>query len=153
MEVRRIEAGDAAVAGDFVHRLLTELAPDRAAAFKNVDFADRASRLLAPGGGAWGFLALDDDGGPLGALLLGECSAIYAGGAFGVITELYVLPERRSEGVAPPLLEAARAFAHERGWTHLEVTAPPLPEWRRTVDFYRRNGFIEIGPRLKRTIE
>ena len=68
-------------------------------------------RLLAPGGGAWGFLASDDDGRPLGALLLGECSAIYAGGAFGVVTELYVLPERRSEGVAPPLLAAARAFA------------------------------------------
>jgi hypothetical protein len=52
--------------------------------------------------------------------------------------------------VAPPLIEAAREFGKTRGWTHVEVTAPPLPKWRRTVDFYLREGFTEIGVRLKR---
>ncbi len=84
--------------------------------------------------------------------MLGECAAVYAGGVFGVITELYVVPEHRSEGVAPPLIEAAREFGKTRGWTHVEVTAPPLPKWRRTVDFYLREGFTEIGVRLKRSL-
>jgi hypothetical protein len=30
----------------------------------------------------------------------------------------------------------------------LEVGAPDVPRWQRTVDFYKRNGFKEVGPRL-----
>ena len=30
----------------------------------------------------------------------------------------------------------------------IEVGAPDLPRWQRTVDFYKRYGFTEIGPRL-----
>ncbi len=33
----------------------------------------------------------------------------------------------------------------------LEVGAPSVPKWQRTVDFYLRNGFEEVGPRLYRS--
>jgi GNAT superfamily N-acetyltransferase len=140
MKVRAITESDAEIAGELVRRLLVELAPDRADAFEPDGFTERARRLLAEGNRTWGFMALDE----------GECAAVYAGGVFGVITELYVVPERRSQGVAPPLIDAARAFGERRGWTHVEVTAPPLPKWRRTVDFYLGQGFTEVGVRLKR---
>ena len=31
----------------------------------------------------------------------------------------------------------------------IEVGAPPMPQWQRTLDFYLRAGFVEVGPRLK----
>jgi GNAT superfamily N-acetyltransferase len=47
------------------------------------------------------------------------------------------------------LLKAAVAFGHERGWHHLEVGAPTVPRFQRTVTFYPKNGFTEVGPRLR----
>jgi hypothetical protein len=35
------------------------------------------------------------------------------------------------------------------GWGRLEVGAPDVPKWKGTLAFYRRNGFDEVGPRLK----
>ncbi len=46
------------------------------------------------------------------------------------------------------LVEAAAAIGRERGWTRLEVGAPPAAAWARSVAFYEECGFAEIGPRL-----
>jgi predicted N-acetyltransferase YhbS len=143
---------DAEVVGNLVLRLLRELVPERADTFEPEIFTKRAQRLLLNDDLVCGFLACDDDDEAVGLIMLAECTAIYAGGTFGVITELYVPPEDRSKGIASSLIQAAATFAKERDWTHLEVTAPPLPTWRRTVDFYLREGFTVVGPRLKRTL-
>ena len=42
--------------------------------------------------------------------------AIYNGGDFGVITELYVVPERRSHGIGQLLLQKAHEFAVQQNW-------------------------------------
>nr|WP_277620379.1 GNAT family N-acetyltransferase [Kordiimonas lacus] len=89
---------------------------------------------------------------PVGVMVLNECAAIYAGGRFAEISELYVLPEMRSQGVAPQLLKAAVAEAANRDWKRIEVGAPPQPAWKRTMNFYLRNGFTEVGPRLRKVI-
>ena len=47
------------------------------------------------------------------------------------------------------LLAAAAQHARAAGWRRLEVGAPAQPDWRRTFDFYRANGFTEVGPRLR----
>ncbi|MGR3615577.1 MAG: GNAT family N-acetyltransferase [Paracoccaceae bacterium] len=86
---------------------------------------------------------------PVGVIVLNSCCAIYAGGEFGEISELYVEPALRSSGVAAQLLDAARAEGRSRGWSRLEVGAPDQPAWARTLEFYRRNGFGEVGPRLR----
>lgn len=70
-----------------------------------------------------------------------------------LIVELYIAPTYRSQGVGALLLDRAIAFARTRGWSRLEVGAPDQPRWSRTVDFYRRQGFVEVGPRLKRAVE
>ena len=31
----------------------------------------------------------------------------------------------------------------------VEVGAPDVPRWQRTVNFYLKEGFVEVGPRLK----
>lgn len=81
--------------------------------------------------------------------MLAESVAIYAGGMFGVITELYVMPEWRSAGVARKLIDAGIALGRERRWDRLEVGAPHQPAWERTLNFYLRAGFTIVGPRLQ----
>lgn len=93
-------------------------------------------------------LALDDDGDVVGVLTLAETLSLYAGGYIGVINELYVVPNYRSEGVGKILLDAAKSLAEERDWKRLEVTTPG-DEYAKTLRFYEREGFMSIGPRYK----
>ena len=77
----------------------------------------------------------------VGVLTLNECSAIYACGNFGEISELYVDASHRSSGVGAKLIEAAKEFGILRGWSEIEVGAPHQPKWQRTVNFYMSQGF------------
>jgi len=126
--------------------LLAELYPE--SDFKRSFFSDAARSLLDNGGGVWAFLATSNDARDVGLVTLNECAAIYAGGRFGEISELYVVPEYRSKSVGSMLIEAAISFARKRGWPNIEVGAPNPPRWQRTVDFYLRHGFEDVGPRL-----
>ena len=84
----------------------------------------------------------------VGVMTIAETLSLYAGGYIGVINELYVVPEYRSEGVGKILLDAARDLADERGWRRLEVTTPGA-EYQKTLHFYEKEGFLPIGPRYK----
>jgi len=137
-----------------VERLLAELADetdefaglDRERTLSDLERERQANSFVA-------LLARNDGGGAaIGVLTLTETFAIYAGGRYGVIDELYVEPAHRSAGIGRLLLEEAVAVARERGWRRLDVTAPPGPAWSRTVAFYERNGFVFTGPKLRRTI-
>ncbi len=83
----------------------------------------------------------------LGFVAAYECYALYAGGVFGTISELYVRRSYRAQGVGSALLDETRRFASAKGWTRLEVTTPPLPAFDRTVRFYARHGFTVTGGR------
>ena len=125
--------------------LLTELANGDGPTFSDLQ---KTTEQLLGEGLVFGLIAMNEDD-PVGLLMLNECAAIYAGGRFGEITELYVTPEQRSCGVASALLTEAKEFARERGWVRLEVGAPDQPAWSRTLSFYLREGFEEVGPRLR----
>jgi GNAT superfamily N-acetyltransferase len=83
----------------------------------------------------------------VGFLALSECRALYAEGLIGIIPELYVCPDRRSQGVGRALVTEAKRVACSKGWTRLEVTTPPLPQFDRTLAFYARQGFTVSGGR------
>lgn len=74
---------------------------------------------------------------------------IYAEGRLGIIQELYVLPEYRSKKVGHELIKKVLEFAKSKGWRRIEVGAPDREVWARTMKFYLKEGFVEIGPRLK----
>jgi len=86
---------------------------------------------------------------PIGLITISHSFAIYNGGDFGIITELYVDKQKRSYGIGKLLLEKAYEFAKQHNWTKLEVGAPNKSEWPRTIDFYKENGFEEKGPKLR----
>lgn len=145
MIIRRAGAADAGTVGRFVDALLVELsgAPSRPE-----ERLRTATELLAGDDRVFGFLAVEGEA-PVGVIMLAESAAIYAGGTFGVITELYVVPQQRSSGVASRLVAAALAFGRSRAWGRVEVGAPHQPAWERSFKFYLREGFTEVGPRLR----
>lgn len=140
--IRAVVVGDAERVAELVAALLTELTGTPRAAD-----AALAARVLA-NARVTGFLA-EAGGAAQGVLMLSEGVAVYAGGAFGTITELYVSPEARSSGIASGLIAAAVAEGRARGWGRLEVGAPAQPRWARSLGFYLREGFAEVGPRLR----
>ena len=148
LAIRVADRADAALVAGFVHGLLSELAPDADLSLAEIG---RTTDALIGEEDLTGLLAFRGEH-PVGLLMVNVCMAIYAGGRFGEITELYVDPAERSGGVASALVEAACAMARARGWRRLEVGAPDQPAWRRTLAFYLREGFVEVGPRLKKIV-
>ena len=150
VEIVAAGAADRPAVVRLVARLLAEL-EDSPAEFAGLDEAGALASLEADGGAVHAFLARED-GEPVGVLTLTETFAIYAGGRYGVIDELYVAPEHRWRGIGRRLLDAAVVFARARGWRRIDVTAPPGPKWERTVRFYESQGFVFTGPKLRRPI-
>ena len=147
---RIIMAGPAEskVVGELVYSLLMELFAGQGHHYSLDKMQSTAEELLVPGSGVWSLLAINGDE-VVGMINVNECAAIYAGGKFGEITELYIKPEFRSKQIGEKLITAASGFAEERGWGVLEVGAPDVPRCQRTVNFYLKNGFSEVGPRLE----
>jgi GNAT superfamily N-acetyltransferase len=151
--IRQANVDDADLVGNAVADLIYELFPEAAAKYQRDKLVKTASELLAEGTSVWAFIAVDGDGQAAGVMTLNECAAISVGGNFGEIYELYVSPEHRSKGVGIELIKVAAEFGRSRGWPTLEVGAPDVPRWQRTVDFYLANGFTEIGPRMELSIK
>lgn len=147
-EVRKAAQEDAAVVAGFVCALLQELSGSEDT---DCEAVSATAEALLQRGQITAFVAAQD-GTPVGVITLHECAAIYAGGVFGEISELYVMPAFRSQGVAAQLLAAAQAEGVARGWKRLEVGAPTQPQWHRTLAFYEAQGFLETGPRLRRLV-
>lgn len=146
---KRIAPGDEkAMPPDLVGRLFSEFSNGTST---NEDRTGTVSEILKRTDRCFGFLATSD-GVAIGIAMATEGVAIFAGGAYGQITELYVAPAFRSRGVAALLVQRVVALGRERGWRRIDVGAPPQPEWRRSGQFYVREGFVEVGPRLKRIL-
>lgn len=85
----------------------------------------------------------------LGIVTLSECVSLYAQGVYGIIQELYIVPSARSQGIGNQLIMKAKEYGMKCGWDRIEVGAPSAETWSKTISFYKREGFQEIGPRLK----
>ncbi len=148
IKIRNAQTSDASTVATLVHALLVELTPDNDLPPSIDNVASATLSVLLDGHGVWALLAEDDENRAVGVLTLNECAAIYAGGQFGGISELYVVPEFSAAKVGQQLIEKALEFGHSKAWKRLEVGAPDVPRWNRTVSFYKENGFKEVGPRL-----
>jgi GNAT superfamily N-acetyltransferase len=137
--IRRAYEVDAAPIARLVDALLSELSGSSS---RYDERLASASRLLSLHDRVFGFVAFELQQ-PVGVIILSENASIYAGGMFGVITELYVVPAQRSAGVATKLVDAAATFGRERSWGRIEVGA-----LERSLKFYLSAGFVELGPRL-----
>lgn len=103
----------------------------------------------APSTRHWVFVARDAESAPAAFFTLAEAFAIFARGRYGIINELWVRPNLRSQGVGAVVLDHCRAFGIERGWRRIDVSAPVSAEWDRTFEFYKKRGFVPTGRKLK----
>jgi len=85
----------------------------------------------------------------IGLVTLTECQSIYAGGKYGLLDEMYIKPSYRSKGVGAELIKKIKLIGLKRNWKRIDVTAPTEEKWKRTVEFYKKNGFTFTGPKLK----
>ena len=145
-----VQAGveQAAVVFRLVGRLLRELGEEGDEAGP-LDEAALAEAWRARHDQQFAFLALAEDSSEVGVVTVAESFAVYAGGRYGIINEMYVAPDYRSAGVGARLIEAVEALGRARGWRRLDVTAPESARWSRTRRFYERLGFTLVGPKLK----
>jgi len=103
--------------------------------------------------GHYQVMAAFEDGEIIGFGALCESHSLYAEGVFGIIQEFYVLPEWRSKSIGSKLLEQMVEYARSKKWKRLELCTPPVPEFDRTVAFYKDNGFeITGGYKMKYVI-
>lgn len=136
---------------ELVSDLLVELEPSAADKIESMRL-EQVTRTLLNSSKIWAFLA-KLDGTAIGVITLHECAAIYAGGTFGEISELYVKPEYRSLKIGDLLLSSATQKGRALGWKRLEVGSPPPNESPRTIKFYESKGFKCTGSRLRCLID
>ena len=148
LEIMTADENDADLVAIMVNRLLHEIgawrdAPDEEKIYAVCrDLLEEDSRFTA-------LLAFDAERRPVGVMTLTEAVAVYAAGKFGIIMELYVVPDARSAGVGERLVQEARKIGEEKSWSLLEVNAPDGAQWSRTRSFYEREGFRYVGPFMK----
>jgi GNAT superfamily N-acetyltransferase len=85
----------------------------------------------------------------VGLISITETQAIYAGGKYGVIDEMYVVPEFRKKGAGRKMIEFAKHIAVRKKWLRIDVTAPTESRWKNVISFYEANDFTFTGPKMK----
>jgi len=89
----------------------------------------------------------------IGFLCAIESFSIYANGIFGVINELYVTPDYRSQKIGRKLIHSLLKIAKENQWNRIELDTPEVEKSAKTIKFYHNEGFVEVGLRLKKTLK
>ena len=148
IQITTAQPSDAPAIARLVGDLLQEIMANITTQAFVFSLAETEARTLAwMSDGSYTVLLARDGECVAGFVALAECRALYAEGRFGVIPELYVRPDRRSQGVGGALVDEAKRVARSNGWARLEVTTPPLPQFERTLAFYERQGFSVSGGR------
>ena len=80
---------------------------------------------------------------------LAQTFSYFAHGSYGILNELWVNSEFRSQGVGEAVITYCENFARTQGWQRIDVSAPPMPQWDRSFAFYEKRGFEFTGRKLK----
>lgn len=150
--VREAGEADAAAVAAAVGELLIELGGEGPAA----KALEEATRTLA-GDPDLGVLLLaepEEGGAPVGVLAASWQYAIHVPGRYGTIQDLWVHPDWRSRKVGRGLIEAFFALGRRQGAKRVEVGLPrdDFPNLEQTEAFYLTNGFVNLGPRMRRIL-
>jgi GNAT superfamily N-acetyltransferase len=147
--VRPARPDEAAAVAGAVRALLEELGATPPA--REAMEASARAVIADPGLGA--VLVAEADGALVGVLAASWPAAIHAGGAYGLIQDLWVAAPWRSRGLGADLVDAFLALAAARpGVARVEVGIPRdgFPALAATRRFYERCGFDVVGARMRR---
>jgi GNAT superfamily N-acetyltransferase len=143
--IRLATAADAPAFGRLLHAFNVEFAeptPDAKV------IAERAAPLIESGE----VTVLFGGDGPDGFAELRFRPSLYTGALDAYLEELYVVPERRGQGLGRALLEAAMEHARERGAAHIDLGTSEADVAARAL--YESAGFTnrEGGPEAPRML-
>ena len=85
----------------------------------------------------------------IGIVTLTESYAIYSGGPYGSIDEMYIHHAFRGKGIGRWAIGELKHIGRARRWKRIDVTAPTDEKWIQTVKFYESCGFLFTGPKFK----
>lgn len=100
----------------------------------------------------WIYLALEESK-IIGFISAIESNAIYARGKFGVVNELYIVSEFRSQKIGQKLIHFLIEKAKLKNWHRLELDTPEIEKSEKTIQFYKKEGFVPVGYRMKRHLK
>ncbi|BCE02653.1 GNAT family N-acetyltransferase [Marinicellulosiphila megalodicopiae] len=148
---RKAKTEDSKIIAEFVVKLTDEICEITKTQHFNIDVKNTQAQcesLLTQGfySAILGF----QDSTPIAVVTLAQTHALYAAGKVGLIQEFYVSPEYRSTGVGAKLVEQVRKHGLQNDWACIELCTPPLPEFKRVLDFYQKNGLTPVGGRKMR---
>jgi GNAT superfamily N-acetyltransferase len=151
IQIKKLGSENAEVVFEWVTRLLMELGEEgEELGTLNKDAVLKAWKEIENRYSA--FVAYDENQNVIGICTLMESFAIYANGNYGIIDEMYVHPDYRSQSVGARLISAVVDHGRQKSWTRIDVTAPENERWCRTRAFYEKRGFIFTGPKLKKLL-
>jgi GNAT superfamily N-acetyltransferase len=145
--VRPAEHRDSAAVAGAVRELVVELGgtPAPVAAMR----AAVRELLDSPRDGA--VLVADCGEAVVGVLAASWQRAIHVPGCYALIQDLWVERSWRGHAIGAGLLAALLGLARRQGCDRVEVGLPP-PSFSgiaATAAFYRANGFVALGPRMR----
>jgi GNAT superfamily N-acetyltransferase len=118
------------------------------------DAMEEAARTLIADRSAGAVFLADAGGAIVGMLAASWQVAIHVPGRYGLIQDLWVHRDWRSQAVGHGLVEALVGAARHHDVTRIEVGVPrdSWPHLEATRRFYLRNDFATIGGRLRREL-
>jgi GNAT superfamily N-acetyltransferase len=113
-----------------------------------------ATRTLIEDRDAGAVLVAELDGALVGVIAASWQTAIHIPGRYALIQDLWVHPAWRSRAIGGDLVSALCQLTRERQIARVEVGLPrkSFAGLDATEAFYVRNGFIPLGPRMRRAI-
>jgi len=148
--IRPAGDADAGAVAAAVEQLLVELGGRRPPA--QALQAEVQAALDDPGIGA--ILVAEAAGAIVGVLSVSWQRALHVPGRYATIQDLWVDPEWRSRKLGAELVEALAGLCREQGVARIEVGLPreSFAAIAATEGFYARNGFEQLGPRMRRLL-
>lgn len=152
--VRAMTLEDVPVVLDRVGRLLAELSGNPGAGTP-VGADDVCRSFLDDDGMGAVFLAqVVPDLRVVGVITVSVQTAIRIGGPYALIQELWTDPECRSLAIGARLIQRVVEYCNEKQLSTIEVGLPGtrFPGLERTHAFYLRNGFVDLGVRMRKIV-
>ncbi|HLM84775.1 MAG TPA: GNAT family N-acetyltransferase [Solirubrobacteraceae bacterium] len=114
-----------------------------------------AAHALLSDGDTGAILVAEAQGALIGVLAASWQTAIHVPGRYALIQDLWVHRSWRSRAIGADLLAALCELARTRQIGRVEVGLPQehFARVRDTESFYRGNGFVALGPRMRLVLE
>lgn len=147
--IEKAETSDSKTVIDLLKALYLELGDERS----SIEFLNTSLvHELMSTGQTEVYLVKSNEKELLGVATLTQTQAFYAGGCYGLLDEMYILPKFRSAKVGKQVIDKLAEIARHKGWKRMDVTAPTSNN-QRAVKFYEACGFAFTGPKLKIKLE